>query len=120
MTTRRSGKDRTGVITNKALHVNGVAEVVFKPEKFRTTARLMQTLKLDKEREFGDPKGYDETLQELNSARYLPQGKKCLNIACHLYGREVRWENHLPVPPATGFFAEKVEQLSFPLIKDYI
>jgi len=102
------GKDRTGVITNKALHVNGVAEVVFKPEKFRTTARLMQTPEgWTRKGEFGDPKGYDETLQELNSARYLPQGKKCLNIACHLYGREVRWGESLTCASCHGDFLQK-------------
>ncbi len=90
------GKNRTGVITNKALHVNGIVEVVFKPEKFRTTARLMQVPEgWTRKGEFGDPHGYDETVQELNSAHYLPDGKKCLDIACHLSGKEVRWGESL-------------------------
>jgi predicted CxxxxCH...CXXCH cytochrome family protein len=90
------GKNRTGIIANKVLHVNGIAEVAFKPEKFRTTARLMQVPEgWVRTGEFNDPKGYDETLRELNSARYVPEEMKCLNVTCHLLGREVRWGEKL-------------------------
>jgi predicted CxxxxCH...CXXCH cytochrome family protein len=90
------GKNRTGAIADKTLHVNGIAEVAFKPEKFRTTARLMQVPKdWVRTGEFGDPKGYDETLKELNSAQYVQEEKKCLNVACHLSGTEVRWGEKL-------------------------
>jgi len=90
------GKNRIGVIANKTLHVNGIAEVAFKPEKFRTTARLMQVPKeWVRIGEIGDPKGYDETLKDLNSAQYVREGKICLNVACHLLGTEVRWGEKL-------------------------
>lgn len=86
------GKNRPGTIANKALHVNGVIEVSFKPEKFRTTAQL--TLVPAGWRRFGDkpkPLSYDETEQPLSSSKYIPERKTCLTIACHLLGTEVRW-----------------------------
>lgn len=86
------GKNRQGIITNTALHVNGTVEVSFKPEKFRTTAQLMKVPEGWNRvgRKF-DPNGYDETVRELNTAAYVPGEKKCLNVACHLLGREVKW-----------------------------
>lgn len=87
-----AGKNRSGIITNTALHVNGTVEVSFSPEKFRTTAQLMRVP--DGWKRIGtkwEPKSYDETIRELNTAQYLPAEKKCLNVACHLMGKEVRW-----------------------------
>lgn len=86
------GKDRTGVISNKALHVNGVVEVSFKPEKFRSTARLVNVPQgWTRIGTYKDETGYDETIKGLNSSEYIPKEKKCINIACHLLGTEVTW-----------------------------
>lgn len=87
-----AGKNRTGVISNKALHVNGIAEVSFKPVKFKTSAQL-STVPAGWRRigQIGEPMTHDESIKELNSAQYIREEKKCLNVACHLLGKEVRW-----------------------------
>lgn len=86
------GKNRAGTIANKALHVNGVVEVSFKPENFRSSARLVNVpqgwKRVGKHKE---ETGYDETVKALNSAEYIPSEKKCINVACHLLGTEVIW-----------------------------
>jgi predicted CxxxxCH...CXXCH cytochrome family protein len=86
------GMNRTGIITNRAYHVNGTTEIAFRPEKFRTTAQLTEVpagwTRIGKKRK---PLSYDETEKTLSSAHYVPEKKTCLNIACHLLGTEIRW-----------------------------
>lgn len=85
-------KNRPGVISNKALHVNGIVEVSFNPGKFRTTARLINVPQgWSRTGKYKDETGYDETIKALNSAEYVPKEKKCINVACHLLGTEVAW-----------------------------
>jgi predicted CxxxxCH...CXXCH cytochrome family protein len=87
-----NGKNRPGTIFNKALHINGIAEVSFKPDKFRTTAQLVEAPRgWIRKGQKGESSSYDETVSPLNSARYIPEEKKCLNVACHLFDIEVRW-----------------------------
>jgi len=102
------GKNLTGIITNKSLHINGIAEVSFRPEKFRTTARLARVPEgWTRTGDYRDPKGFDETVRELNSATYVPAEKKCLNVACHLLGTEVRWGEQITCDSCHRDFADK-------------
>ncbi len=90
------GKDRPGIIANKALHVNGIIEVSFSPEKFRTTSQLMNPPNgWKRSGDKGGPVSYDETIAGLNSSKYIPEEKKCMNVACHLLGKEVRWGDEI-------------------------
>jgi predicted CxxxxCH...CXXCH cytochrome family protein len=74
-----------GRITDTAHHVNGVAEVVFSPVPFRTTASLSSV-----------PTGwtrtptYDETVLSTWSS-YNPATMTCANIPCHVGQTTVRW-----------------------------
>lgn len=102
------GKNMTGMITNKSLHINGIAEVSFRPEKFRTTARLANVPEGWKRTgDYRDRKGFDETVKALNSATYVPAEKKCLNVACHLLGTEVRWGDPIACDSCHRGFSEK-------------
>ncbi|MEW6108686.1 MAG: CxxxxCH/CxxCH domain-containing protein [Nitrospirota bacterium] len=85
-------KNRTGIISNISLHVNGIIEVSFRPEKFRTTAQLTNVpYGWNRTEQKGSIPGYDETVKALNSAQYNPEEKTCINVACHLLGTEVSW-----------------------------
>lgn len=102
------GKNQTGIIANKSVHVNGIAEVSFRPEKFRTTASLARVPDgWTRTGGYRDPKGFDETVRELNSAAYIPAEKKCLNVACHLLGKEVRWGEAITCDSCHRDFADR-------------
>lgn len=109
--TDAKGKDQTGMVSNKAVHINGNVEVVLYPGKFRTTAQLTRLPGGWKRYgQKGDPSGYDETTDRLNSASYIPQEKKCLNVSCHLLGKEVRWGDPVECDSCHKDFVFRMQQ----------
>lgn len=99
------GKNRTGTIANKALHVNGVVDVSFSTKKFKTTARMIRApIGWKRTGKKGDATGYDELISGLRIAKYIPEEKKCMNIACHLTGKEVRWGEQIGCDSCHGGF----------------
>ena len=100
-----TGKNRTGTIANKALHVNGIVEVAFSTKKFRSTARMIRVpLGWKRTGQKMDATGYDELISGLNLATYIPEEKKCLNVACHLTGKEVKWGDEIGCDSCHGDF----------------
>jgi predicted CxxxxCH...CXXCH cytochrome family protein len=90
-TCTRCHEKKGGEIYNYAKHVNGDIEVVFSPVRFRSKAQLFSPppdwTRIGKAKEGG----FDETVQKLNSSVYQEETKTCLNVACHIIGKEVNW-----------------------------
>ena len=88
-----------------ALHVNGIIEVSFSSRPFRTTAHLIKVPAGWKRagQEWGKT-SFDETVSALNIATFSPKEKKCLNVACHLAGKEIRWGDKIGCESCHGDF----------------